>query len=316
MAGFEDPIILVFLISLPILYLLYKNITKKKRNEAMKFSHIGFIKSALGNKKKSKRNETLFLLSLLIISLMIVGFANPHIPLEQTKEGVNVVLVIDISGSMNAEDYEPTRLEAAKKSAEILLDSLKTKDHVGIVTFESGATTAAYLSPYKEKVKEKLRSIASKEGKTAIGDGLGLAIDMATSIPNKKRVVILLSDGVNNAGVITPNEAIQFANLNNIQVYTIGMGSEGKVILGYDWFGNPQYAELDEETLQSIATQTGGKYFKSVDGQTLDDIYSNISEEIEREQEETNIKEWFFISALAVLVIQLYLRYGKGRIIQ
>jgi len=116
--------------------------------------------------------------------------------------------------------------------------------------------------------------------------------------------------------VITPDEAIQFANLNNIQVYTIGMGSEGKVILGYDWFGNPQYAELDEATLQSIATQTGGEYFKSVDGQTLDDIYSNISEEIEREQEETNIKEWFFISALSVLIIQLYLRYGKGRIIQ
>lgn len=316
MAGFDDPIILLFLISLPILYIFYKNITKKKRNEAMKFSHIGFIKSALGNKKKSKRNEILFLLSLLIICLMIIGFANPHIPLEQTKEGVNVVLVIDISGSMNAEDYEPTRLEAAKRSAEILLESLKPKDNAGIVTFESGATTAAYLSPYKDKVIEKLRSIASKEGKTAIGDGLGLAIDMASSIPNKKRVVILLSDGVNNAGVITPEEAIQFANLNNIQVFTIGMGSEGKVILGYDWFGNPQYAELDEQTLENIASKTGGEYFKSVNTQTLDEIYGKISGEIKREQEETNIKEWFFVSALAILLIQLYLRYGRGRIIQ
>ena len=316
MPGFDDPIILIFLISIPILYIFYKNITKKKRNEAIKFSHIGFIKSALGNKKKSKRNEILFLLSLLVICLMTIGFANPHIPLEQTKEGVNVVLTIDISGSMNAEDYQPTRLEAAKRSAEILLDSLKPKDNAGIVTFESGATTAAYLSPYKDKVIEKLRNIASKEGKTAIGDGLGLAIDMASSIPNKKRVVILLSDGVNNAGVISPEEAIQFANLNNIQVFTIGMGSEGKVILGYDWFGNPQYAELDEETLQNIASKTGGEYFKSVNTQTLDEIYSKISGEIKREQEETNIKEWFFISALAILFIQLYLRYGRGRIIQ
>ena len=316
MAGFEDPLILLFLIALPLLFVAYRKITEKKRRQAIKFSHLGFIKSALGDKKKSKRNEILFYLSLLVIALMIIGFSNPHIPLEQTKEGVNVVLVIDVSGSMQATDYEPSRLEAAKSSAEILINSLKPKDHIGIVTFESGATTAAYLSPYREKVIEKLRSIAPREGKTAIGDGLGLGIDMTSSIPNKKRVVILLSDGVNNAGVITPEEAIQFANANNIQIYTIGLGSEDKVILGYDWFGNPQYAELDEETLQTIASETGGSYFKSVDGETLDEIYGNIGEDIEREQEETNIKDWFFISALAVLLTQLYLRYGKRRIIQ
>lgn len=316
MVGFEDPIILLFLVALPLSFVAYRKITEKKRRQAIKFSHLGFIKSALGDKKKSKRNEILFYLSLLMIALMIIGFSNPHIPLEQTKEGVNVVLVIDVSGSMQATDYEPSRLGAAKSSAEILINSLKPKDHIGIVTFESGATTAAYLSPYKEKVIEKLRSIAPREGKTAIGDGLGLGIDMASSIPNKKRVVILLSDGVNNAGVITPEEAVQFANANNIQIYTIGLGSEDKVILGYDWFGNPQYAELDEETLQTIASETGGSYFKSVDGETLDEIYGNIGEDIEREQEETNIKDWFFISALAVLLTQLYLRYGKRRIIQ
>lgn len=316
MAGFEDPLILLFLVALPLSFVAYRRITEKKRRQAIKFSHLGFIKSALGDKKKSKRNEILFYLSLLMIALMIIGFSNPHIPLEQTKEGVNVVLVVDVSGSMQATDYEPSRLEAAKSSAEILINSLKPKDHIGIVTFESGATTAAYLSPYKEKVIEKLRSIAPREGKTAIGDGLGLGIDMASSIPNKKRVVILLSDGVNNAGVITPEEAVQFANANNIQIYTIGLGSEDKVILGYDWFGNPQYAELDEETLQTIASETGGSYFKSVDGETLDEIYGNIGEDIEREQEETNIKDWFFISALAVLLTQLYLRYGKRRIIQ
>jgi Ca-activated chloride channel family protein len=284
--------------------------------DAIKFSHLGFIKSALGNKKKSKRNELLFYLSLLVIALMVIGFANPHIPLEQVKEGVNVVMVVDISGSMQATDYPPNRLEAAKSSAEILLNSLKEKDHAGIVTFESGVTTAAYLSPYIDKVIEKLRSIQPREGKTAIGDGLSLGIDMATSIPNKKKVVILLSDGVNNAGVISPEEAISFAKLNDIQVYTIGMGSEEPVVLGYDFFGNPQFAELDEETLKNIAQQTNGKYYKSVNTETLDEIYEGIGEEIERELEEKNIKEWFFICALIVFIIYLYLRYGKGRIIQ
>jgi Ca-activated chloride channel family protein len=316
MPGFNDPIILLSLFVLPLLYIVYRYVRTKRKNEAMKFSHIGFIKTALGNKKKSRRAEILFFLTLLSLALMIIGLANPHIPLEQTKEGVNVVLVLDISGSMQATDYNPSRIEAAKASAELLLESLKPNDHAGIVTFESGATTAAYLSPYKEDVIEKLQSINAKEGKTAIGDGLALGIDMASSIPNKKKVVILLSDGVNNAGVISPEEAIEFANLENIQVNTIGMGSEGKVVIGHDWMGNPVYAELDEDTLRMIALETGGNYFKSVNEQTLDDIYENIGENIEREKEETNIKDWFFFVAIVVLLIQFYLRYGKGRIIQ
>ena len=316
MAGFSSSWILLFLVVIPILYYFYKKVIQKKKKDAIKFSNIGFIKSALGDKKKSKRDELMFYLSLLVLIFMIMGFADPHIPLKQTKEGVNVVLVLDVSGSMQAEDYKPTRLEAAKSSAEILLRSLKEKDYAGIVIFESGATTAAYLSPYKEEVIEKLRSIAPREGKTAIGDGLSLGIDMATSIPNKKKVVILLSDGVNNAGVISPKEAIEFAKTNKIQVYTIGLGSEGKVVLGYDWFGNPQYAELDEDTLKAIAEQTGGKYFKSVDDKTLDEIYKNISQDIKREKEETNIKDWFFFAALTTFLIYLYLRYGGRRIIQ
>jgi len=315
MPGFSSSWILVFLIFIPIGYFTYFKIKQKKKKQAIEFSNLGFIKSALGDKKKSKKDDLLFYLSLAAIALMIIGFAEPHIPLKQTKKGVNVVLVLDVSGSMKADDYKPNRLEAAKNSAKILLESLKEKDHAGIVVFESGATTAAYLSPYKEKVIAKLLDIELRRGKTAIGDGLSLGIDMATSIPNKKKVVILLSDGVNNEGVISPEEAIDFAKQNKIQVYTIGMGSDEKVVLGRDWFGNPQYAELDEETLKQIASETGGQYFKSVNKETLDDIYKNIGEDIKREKEETNIKNWFFILALLLLVIQLYLRYGKKRII-
>lgn len=315
MPGFSSPWVLVFLLFIPAGYFLYFKIKQKKKNQAMQFSNLGFVKSALGDKKKSKKDDLLFYLSLAVIVLMIIGFAEPHIPLKQTKKGVNVVLVLDVSGSMKADDYKPNRLEAAKNSAKILLESLKEKDHAGIVVFESGATTAAYLSPYKEKVIAKLLDIELRRGQTAIGDGLSLGIDMATSIPNKKKVVILLSDGVNNAGVISPKEAIGFAEQNKIQVYTIGMGSDEKVVLGRDWFGNPQYAELDEKTLKQIASETGGQYFKSVDKKTLDEIYKNISEDIKREKEETNIKDWFFVLAILLLILQLYLRYGKKRII-
>ena len=178
-----------------------------------------------------------------------------------------------------------------------------------------GDTTAAYLTPYKDKALEKLKAVEPREGKTAIGDGVALAIDMATSIPNKKKVVILLSDGVNNAGVVAPGEAVVFARTLDIQVNAIGMGSVEPVVLGYDFFGRPQYAELDETTLKLIASETGGRYYKSVDDETLDEIYSGISQKIERVREDVSIKDWFFGAALVVLMFYLYLIYGKYRII-
>ena len=315
MAGFETPELLILLLLIPILIIIYKKIISKKKKQAMKFSHLSYIKSALGDQKKINRNNIMYYLVLGILATLIIAISNPHIPLNQTKEGVNVILVLDVSGSMSANDYSPNRLEAAKSSAKILIESLENEDYAGIVTFESGATTAAYLSPYKETVIDKLERIEIKEGNTAIGDGLSMGIDMATSIPNKKKVVILLSDGVNNAGVITPNEAIGFANLNKVQVYTIGLGSEGQVALGRDFFGRTIYAELDEATLQSIAKNTGGKYYKSVDVNTLDEIYENISEDIEREKEETNIKDWFIVLAIILTLIYVYIRYGKKMII-
>ncbi len=315
MAGVAEPWVLLFLGLLPLIVWAHFWVLRRKRRDALTFSSLGLMKAALGG-RRSWRHDLVFWLSLLVIALFIIGFADPHIPLLRTHEGVNVVLVMDVSGSMQATDYQPTRLEAAKKAAETLIDSLEDEDLVGIVTFESGATTAAYLSPFKDRVREKLRAIALREGKTALGDGLSLGVDMALSIPNRKKVVILLSDGVNNAGVISPEEAAAFAKAHHIQVYTVGMGSRDRVVLGYDWFGRPQYAELDEATLKAIARATGGRYFRSVDSKTLETIYRNISEDIEREKEETSIKDWFFLAALLVFLLTLILRYGPGRVIQ
>lgn len=316
MAGFSNAWVLILLLIVPVGFFLYQEMTKKKKKQAIKFSHLGFIKSALGDRKKSRQGDMLFYLSLGIVALMIIGFSDPHIPLEQKHEGVNVVLIIDVSGSMKATDYSPNRLEAAKESAITLVKSLEVNDPVGVVLFENGATTGAYLSPFKDNVIEKIKGIVQREGATAVGDGLATGIDMATSIPNKKKVAILLSDGVSNSGVISPDEAIIFAKDNNIQVYTIGMGSTTPTVLGYDWFGNPQYAELDETTLRKIAEETGGKYFKSVDSETLKEVYKNIGDEIEREKEETQIGKFFFFLALVLIMVEVYLRYGKKRIIQ
>jgi len=311
--NFLNPYWFAALLLLPVVWYFTREYVKKKKSLAIKFSNISLIKEAGAGKSKAK--EVLFYLNLLLIALLVTALADPHIPLTQTKEGVNVVMVMDVSGSMAANDYKPTRLEAAKESAKILIDELNIKDNSGIVIFSSGATTSAYLSPYKDKVFEKLSGIRQTEGQTALGDGLALAVDMATSIPNKKKVIILMSDGVNNAGVISPDEAISYAKTNNIQVYTIGIGSNENVILGYDPFGRPQYAQLDEATLQKIATETNGQYFKSVDSSTLEKIYSELPQKIERELEDSSIKDWVIIAAIGVVLAQLYLRFGRYRIL-
>ncbi len=313
---FANPWILMTLLIIPLIVYLYFHFLKQKNAQAVRFSNLSFVKSAMGDKKHNIRRHISLYISIIILLLMIIGFADPLIPLKQTKEGVNVVLALDISGSMQAQDYTPSRVEAAKNSAKILLQSLHPNDYAGIVVFQSGATTSAYLSPFKDKVISKLEGIAPSNGGTAIGDGLAMAVDMASSIPNKKKIVILLSDGVNNAGTISPQEAIAYANQNKVQVYSIGLGTQGNTILGYDWFGNPQYADLDETTLKAIAEQTKGEYFKSVDSKTLDEIYKTISAQIDREKEPTSIKNWFFSLALILILIQMYIQYGKYRVIQ
>ncbi|MDD1702659.1 MAG: VWA domain-containing protein [Methanoregula sp.] len=316
MSGFYEPLWLVALAVIPALAGIYFYMIRKKKQEAIAFSRIAFVKSALGDAQKSKRTHILFIVALAAIGLLVIGLADPHIPIEQTKQGTNVILVLDVSGSMQATDYQPSRLEAAKTAAETLVKSLDQKDSAGVVIFESGATTAAYLSQDKDRVEQKIAAISPKSGETAIGDGLALGVDMAQSVPNKKSVIILLSDGVNNAGVITPDEAVALAKSAGIQVYTVGLGTSSPTVLGYDWLGNPQYATLDETTLKSIADQTDGKYYKSVDEKTLNEVYSGLTQNIVHEKEDTSIKDYFIFAALILLGVEFWLRYGRGRIIQ
>ncbi len=315
MPYFSQPFWLPGLILVPVLYYLYIRNLKKKRYEAIRFSRVSFFKSILGDKPNSRYPRSLFLLSLLALSLIFIGLANPHIPLEEVKEGANVVLVLDVSGSMAATDYQPDRLESAKHAAGILLHELDQSDYAGIVVFESGATSVAYLSPDRDRVLRKLEAISGRDGSTALGDGLALGIDMASSIPGRNGVVILLSDGVQNAGMISPSEAVSFAQSEGIRVFTVGIGSAHPVVSGYTWSGEAEFASLDEASLQEIATATGGKYFRSIDSGTLDEIYAGLTKEIVREKIETSIAVFFFAGAIFVLLLEMYFRYGGRRII-
>ena len=313
--NFANPEYLVLFALLPILYYIYQLGQSKNNMSAIKFSSLSLIRRSVKSSVSSKRNRIIFIVQMMMFISLIFALSDPQIELMHKGEGVNVVLALDVSGSMSATDYAPTRMEATKASAKVFVKSLEVNDRAGIVIFSDGATTQSFMTPSRDRTLANLDAVAVSQGRTAIGDGLALAVDMVTSVPSKKKVVILLSDGVNNAGVISPDEAIVFAKEQDIQVYTVGMGSDGQVILGYDWFGRPQYAEFDEATLKRIAEMTGGDYFKSVDVKTLDDIYKTLSEKIDRKKEPTSTFLWFIMLSFLFAVYDLYLKQVKYRIV-
>ena len=311
---FEYLYVLFLLLMIPGLYFLYARYNSEKKESVLKFSSLKVIKKSITGKNFARKHLP-FVLMMGVLGLIIVGFANPQIPSVSFEKGINLSLVLDGSESMAASDYSPTRLDTAKDAISKLVTKIGPQNNVGVVLFESGATTISYLSPDKQKTLNAISSIQQGQGATAIGDGLSLGIDMSSSIPDKKSIVILLSDGVHNSGFVTPDEAIEYAKVNNVQIHTIGLGSAEPVYLRDDIYGEPQYAELDEETLMKISNETGGNYYKSLDEKTLNDIFVTLSSNLEFEMEYSTIRDWFYATAIGLMLINAYIIYGRYRIV-
>ncbi|MGB1690343.1 MAG: VWA domain-containing protein [Nitrosopumilus sp.] len=309
--GFINALFLFLLI--PVLIFVYYKYNTGKKESILKFSTLKVIKQT-NIKNNGIRKHSPFVLVILVLSLIIIALANPQIVTMGAEKGINIGIVLDGSESMAASDYDPTRLEAAKKAINSLVEKTANTNNVGVVVFETGAGTISYLTPVKEKTINSISSIQQGTGATAIGDGLSLGIDMVSSILDKKRVIILLSDGIHNSGLISPEQATQYAILNNVQVHTIGIGSNEPVYLRDDIYGEPQYAELDEQTLQEISSSTGGMYFKSLDDETLNQILLELNANLEYEKELSTIRDWFIGSAIIILLIDIYIIYGRFRI--
>ena len=310
--GFINALFLFLFI--PLLIFIYYRYNSNKKESILKFSSLKIIKKT-NVKKNTIRKHLPFLLGMIILSLAIMALANPQIVTIGVQKGINLGIVLDGSESMAASDYKPTRLEAAKNAVNSLVEKTSEKNNVGVVLFETGASTISYLTPVKEKTLNSVSLIQQGNGATAIGDGLSLGVDMVSSIPDRKRVIILLSDGIQNSGLVSIEQSIQYAIMSNVQVHTIGIGSEKPVYIRDDIYGEPQYAELDENTLKNISKSTGGSYFKSLDEQTLNKIVLELSSNIEYETELSTISDWFMGSAIVFLVLDIYIIYGKYRII-
>jgi len=227
-----------------------------------------------------------FAAGLLGLGLLLMAMARPQSEdnwQDVQREGIDIVIALDISASMLAKDLRPDRLEASKRVAMDFIDG-RPNDRIGLVVYEGEAFTQCPITTDHRVLKELFADARSGliDGGTAVGNGLATALNRLRESEAKSKVVILLTDGVSNAGTVQPNDAAQIAEQLGIRVYTIGVGTKGKALSPVARYPTGQYrydyveVEIDESTLRSIADHTGGKYFRATDEQKLKEIYNEI----------------------------------------
>lgn len=239
------------------------------------------------NSFKSKLRHIPFVLRLLALVCIIMALARPQSHNDEKNidgEGIDIVLCIDVSGSMLAQDFHPNRLEAAKRVAADFVRN-RPADRIGLVIFAGESFTQCPVTSDHAIVESQIMQIDGgflQDG-TAIGSGLTTSVDRLRSSEAKSKVVILLTDGENNGGLIDPKSAKEIAKSFNIKVYTIGIGSDGYAStpvqgLGGQVIMQQEKVNIDEKLLKEIAAETGAKYFRAKGDQSLANIYSEIDQ--------------------------------------
>lgn len=319
---FQTPYALALLIFLPIWWLW----RRKRSEDAIVFSRT----SVLGRGPRAGQGiaRTIFFLRNLVLVSLIVALARPrsgaHVE-NITSSGINIVLALDLSSSMLAQDFRPNnRLEVAKARAKEFVRE-RESDRIGVVAFAGEALTQVPLTTDQPVVLQAIDNLEAGqlEDGTALGLGIATAANRLRDAPGRSRVMIVVTDGVNNRGNIDPLSAAKAAAVYGIKIYGIGVGTEGvaPVPVGRDVFGlrfENQKVEIDEALLRQIAALSGGRYFRARDGAALGQIYAQI-DRLERAPVQstsyvnyTELFRWALGLAIAALVLELALTAWKA----
>jgi Ca-activated chloride channel family protein len=317
MPEFKTPIVLLLI---PFLLALFWYDHRRREGTSFRFSSLSLLGQIAGT-WRVRWSFVPVLLRWLALILVLIALAGPQKILAQSKltsEGIDIVLALDVSGSMSAEDYvinaqRISRLGIIKNTVE---DFVKQRhdDRIALIVFGSQAYTVCPLTTDHDWLLENLRQvrIGLIEDATAIGSGIATSLLRLKNSKAKTRIIVLLTDGVNNSGKIDPLTAAKTAQALGIKVYTIGAGTTGIVPFPVtDEFGNKHYEQaqfdLDEDTLKKIASMTGGEYFRAADTDSLRRIYSEIDK-----LEKTKIVDkgyrqyeplfWYFLDAALILL--------------
>lgn len=291
---FASPYFLYGLIVIPLLVVWYIFLGRKHQ-AYVKFSDTSFFK-VMPKSWRIYARHILFVIDICALALLIIALARPQSSSKNQKvnvEGIDIVLTIDLSSSMLAQDLKPDRLEAAKNiSADFVRG--RQEDRMGLVVFASETFTQVPLTTDHGMLLNMMKDLkcGMLEDGTAIGDGLASSVSRLKDSEAISKVVILLTDGDNNAGSIDPATAAEMAKLFGIRVYTIGVGTRGTAPYPVQTpFGGIQYQQIqvtiNEPLLQQIADVTGGKYFRATSNEKLEQIYEEI-DQLERSKIEIN----------------------------
>lgn len=314
---FAHPYLLLLLLIIPLMTVWYV-MRYRKQKPALQFSNISLFKG-LHKTFRQKAYPLLFVLRMITVGALIIALARPQTKLskkEMKVEGIDIVLTMDVSGSMLAEDFKPNRLESAKKVAADFIDGRKN-DRIGLVVFSGEAFTQVPLTIDHNVLLKQLYGLKSgmiKDG-TALGDGLATAINRIKDSEAKSKVIILLTDGINNQGSVDPQSAAEIAAQFGIRLYTIGVGTQGMAPYPFRTeSGRVVYqnipVELDEHLLTQMARSTDdGRYFRATNKKSLQDIFGQI-DRMERSkidvtqyaQTKDEYQIWLIIAGLALLL--------------
>ncbi len=279
---FARPFFFILLAVIPVLIAHYWYYNNSNTPEIGVSGSEGFSNTAKTFRQRIRHLP--FILRMLTVALIIIILARPQTSFDRNDfkvEGIDMLLAMDISGSMLAEDFKPNRLDASKEVAMNFIDG-RPNDRIGLVIFSSEAFMQCPLTIDHTRLKSLFSSVKSgviADG-TAIGDGLGLSVYHIRKSEAISKVVILLTDGINNTGSMDPMTAAEIAKKFGVRVYTIGVGTKGMAPYPFQTNFGIQYqnieVQIDEDLLRNIAQTTGGEYFRATDKQKLDEIYKQI----------------------------------------
>jgi len=305
---------LFLLLPLAVLWYFFK---QKEETASLRISS---VKGFTHNSFLPKLKPLLFMLRLLALGGIIVALARPQTEdistRTKTTKGIDIVMAIDVSSSMLARDLKPNRLSALKKVAADFINK-RPNDRIGLVAYAGEGYTKTPITTDKSIVLGSLKEITygQLEDGTAIGMGLATSVNRLKESKAKSKIIILLTDGVNNSGFIEPQTAADLAKEFDIKTYTIGLGTNGNALtpISYNADGSFRYGmrqvEIDEELLNNIAEITGGKYFRATDNETLEEIYDEINklektevEEFKYYRYEEKFRPWVLIAGILLLL--------------
>ncbi|MCH7496095.1 MAG: VWA domain-containing protein [Candidatus Marinimicrobia bacterium] len=306
MITFENISFLWLLLALPF-YLEWYRRKNDARRSKLRFSETSIF-GLIQKRRVPLKVHLPFALRMIAIALLVVGFARPRSGVtnqEVTTEGIDIMLVLDISSSMEARDFRPNRLEAAKKVAKHFIEN-RVNDRIGLVVFASETFLQAPLTLDYDILREFLRKVTivpKKYDGTAIGLAIASGVNRLKNSDAKSKVMILLSDGSNNSGEIQPITAAELAATFDVKIYTVGAGTRDRRLL---------QSGLDEAILRQIAETTNGKYYHASNEERLLDIYEEINELEKTEikvKEYTRFKElysFFLLPGVLLLLMEIF----------